>query len=532
MKQQNAYIQIEIADSVAICHFYPPVDGGMPLSIKEAEDYLSAHEITDYDKHAFREFISGTEENTMELGVISDIEFSESMVTKISLDKMKVTARFMPGSTKGGSITAKDILNELVAKGVVFGVNQDAIMDFIENRVYFTDVELATGKQPDIGHDAKIEYYFNTNPSLKPKHNEDGSVNFHELNTICEVKEGDLLARLIPEDKGSNGKDVMGREIPTRTVKSKKLAYGKNIRANEDKTEIYSEVTGHVSLVGEQVFVSDVYEVLADVDTSTGNIDFNGNVHVKGSVRGGFEIHATGDVVIDGVVEDALVESDGQVIVKCGIHGMNKGTITAKSNVIIQFIENAKVFSGGYIETGSILYSDVSATEDIFVNDKKGFITGGVIRAGGKVESKIIGSSMGAMTRVEVGMAPDKKAQYALLQKSILSLSQKINKISPIVKTYQDYLKGGKQLDKKNLLYLNKLMVELRESKERLQEDRMNFNSLHQELLNSKHSKIVVSRDIFPGVNITISDISMTTKDKRSYCIFEKKNGEIVISNL
>ena len=75
MKQQNAYIQIEIADSIAICHFYPPVEGGMPLPIKEAEDYLSAHGISDFDKHAFRALISGTEVDSMELGVCSDIEF-------------------------------------------------------------------------------------------------------------------------------------------------------------------------------------------------------------------------------------------------------------------------------------------------------------------------------------------------------------------------------------------------------------------------------------------------------------------------
>ena len=532
MSQVNAYIRIEISDSNAICHYYPPKEGGAPLSLKEAEDYLAAHEINAYDKFIFKNFILGTEEDTMDLGICPDLEFSEMMFTKVSLDKMKVTCRFYPPSFNGPLINAKDILAELQKRGIVFGIDQNAIISFTEEHLYATDYVFAMGKQPIIGRDAKIEYFFNTNPSLKPKHNEDGSVNYHELNTICSVQKGDLLARLIPEDKGANGKDVMGREIPTRTVKSTKLSYGKNISINEEKTEIYSEVTGHVSLFGDQVFVSDVYEVPADVDTSTGNIDYNGNVHVKGSVRGGFEVHASGDVIIDGVVEDALIEAEGQVIVKCGIHGMNKGVISSKSNIIIQFIENARVFSGGYIETGSILYSEVSATEDIFVNDKKGFITGGTIRAGGKVESRIIGSSMGAMTKIEVGMAPDKKEQYATLQKSILALSQKINKINPIIKTYQDYLKSGKQLDKKNLMYLNKLMVELREYKQRLQDDRMNFNGLHQELLNSKHAKVVISRDIYPGVNITISDMSITTKDKRSYCVFEKKNGEIIVTNL
>ena len=115
---------------------------------------------------------------------------------------------------------------------------------------------------------------------------------------------------------------------------------------------------------------------------------------------------------------------------------------------------------------------------------------------------------------------------------SILILSQKINKINPIVKTYQDFIQSGKMLDQKNLMYLNNLMSELKDAKAKLQDDRVRFNALHQELLNSKHAKIKVARDIYPGVNITISDISMTTKDKRSFCCFEKKNGEIVVTNL
>ena len=35
MSQLNAYIRIEICDSNAICHYYPPKEGGMPLSVKE-----------------------------------------------------------------------------------------------------------------------------------------------------------------------------------------------------------------------------------------------------------------------------------------------------------------------------------------------------------------------------------------------------------------------------------------------------------------------------------------------------------------
>ena len=502
------------------------------MDFAEAEDFLSTHGFTGYDKTKFRQKLSTGEEETLSLGLCDGLEFSEMMYIKVSLDRMRAVCRFMPPTLQGNVMTAQDILAQMEKKGITYGIDQEAILDFLGNRKYATDYVFAVGKQPAIGKDAKIEYFFNTNPNLRPKYNDDGSVDYRNLNTINEVSPGDLLARLIPEDPGAPGKDIYGKDIPTRRVNTKHLHYGKNISVSADQREIYSEVQGHVKLVDDQVFVSDVYEVPADVDNSTGNIEFPGSVHVVGNVRGGFSIIAQGDVVVEGVVEDALIQAAGQVIIKRGIHGMQKGLIDAQGNVICQFIENAKVYSGGYVETGSVIFSEVNATKDVIVNDHKGFIAGGVIRAGGKVESHIMGSSMGALTRIEVGMAPEKKEQYMILQRDISQKNQRINKLTPVIKTYQSYASEGKALDEKNAAYMNKLMDELGSLKVDLQKEREAFNSLHQELLNSQHARVVVWRDIFPGVTIVISDISMTIKEKRSYCQFTKAQGEIQISNL
>lgn len=119
-----------------------------------------------------------------------------------------------------------------------------------------------------------------------------------------------------------------------------------------------------------------------------------------------------------------------------------------------------------------------------------------------------------------------------MLQKTIQAETMKIEKIGPVVESYNDFITSGKALDDKNEQYLGKLMGELRTAKNLLQSLRTEFNQLHQELLASKHAKVVIRRDIYPGVTVTISDLSLTTKDKRSYCVFEKKTGEIIVSNL
>lgn len=532
MPQQNGYFQIEIVENDSICHFYPPSDGGVRFPMKEALEYLTAEGYTDFDMNEFSSKLNSDTEETMYIGIGSGSEFSEYMKVRVSLDRMKAVCRFMPPSLNGSLLDSRDIINRLNNLGIIFGIDQDAIIEFFNDRCYATDYNFANGKLPRIGHDAKIEYFFNTNPTLKPKLNEDGSVNYKELNTICEVKKGDLLARLIPADMGERGKDIYGKEIPTREVHSKKLSFSRNVEINEDKTEIRSNVDGHVALIDDQVFVSDVLEIPADVDNSTGNINYSGNVHIAGNVRGGFTVSAGGDIVVDGVVEAAFLKAGGQIIVKCGIHGKHRGMLESKSNVISRFIENARVFAGGYVEAGSILYSDVNAGGDVLVEEKKGFILGGVVRAGGKVLSQTIGSDMGAPTRIEVGIAPEKKERYAFLNKEITGINMKINRITPVMRTYSDFLSKGGTLDDKNREYMQMLLNELNDLRKNLQGLRTEYNALHQDMLHSVRASVDVRRDVFPGVTVAVSELSTTTKEKRSFCRFQKKNGRVEVTNL
>ena len=103
-----------------------------------------------------------------------------------------------------------------------------------------------------------------------------------------------MLAQLIPEDPGEPGMNVFGVQIKPRAVKRAVLKFGHNIALSEDRMSITSQVDGHVMLVGDKVFVSNIYEV-ENVDNSTGNIDFEGSVQVNGNVCSGFAVSARGN---------------------------------------------------------------------------------------------------------------------------------------------------------------------------------------------------------------------------------------------
>ena len=131
--------------------------------------------------------------------------------------------------------------------------------------------------------------------------NDDGTVDFHTLENINHVNKGDVVAVLHKEDRGDDGIDVLGRRVPPRKVKHVIFRYGRNLSQSEDGTELMSQVSGHVILENDKIFVSNVLE-LVNVDNSTGDIEYEGDVVVNGNVLEGFTDKETGDITVIGIV--------------------------------------------------------------------------------------------------------------------------------------------------------------------------------------------------------------------------------------
>lgn len=526
---RNQYFQLEFKDKTVYLHVYPPQDGGEMLSISEVTEYLARNRLDKYDLRELNAAVVNDKEDlTVAVGEWDGIPVRETMDIRISLDKMKVTCRFYAPSAGGGKVmNAQDIISDLTFHKVRFGIDQNVIADFLADRKYCTDYVMAVGMQPIHGKDAKIEYFFNTNNSLQPKRNEDGSVDYKELNTISHIEKGQLLARLHKEDPGKNGRNIYGEEIRPRTVRAERLEFGNKISINEDRTEIYSDVTGHATFLNGKVFVSDVLKIPADVDNSVGNIDYDGSVEIVGNVKTGFNVRATGDIIVGGVVENAFVKSGGQIIVKQGIHGMHKGVLIAATNVMSKYIENAKVVAGGFVEAEAILNSDISATGEVRVHGKKGLINGGTVRAGRSIETEYAGTDMGTFTVLEVGVDPEKKERYIALNKDITNRAKELEDMKIIIDNYAGMLKRGEVLPKDKLLYAQQLALEYKTKKEEIEPLRAEIRTIRMEMMASDRSYVAVTKTIYPGVTLAISDLSYSVKEKINYCRFKKKDGAI-----
>lgn len=532
MENRNSYFKPLKKEGKLYLVFYPAAEGGRSLDVKDVVAYLAEQGYGEYDLKELNRAVNSFTSEEVFVGMDTGIPIHEKVKISLSLDNMMVRCTFYPPADDGRNATEEDIQDALTHEGVVYGFDEDMIKNLSEAHEYCVEYLIAKGVPPTRGIDAKIEYYFSTNLSLKPKHNEDGTVNYHDLNIISRVEKGQLLARLIPAVAGSAGKDVLGGELKPRDVQNLKLSYANNITLSEDKTELYSDVTGHASLVDGKVFVSGIYEVPADVDNSIGDIDYPGNVSVKGNVKSGFIIHADGDIIVEGVVEGAQLYAGGQIIVKRGIHGMGKGLLRAKGNIVIKFIESAVVKSGGYVETESIIQSKVSADSEVRVSGGKGFIRGGSVRACIKVSAKTIGSEMGTATRIEVGIEPEKIERYTELQQRAKEIGKKIELIRPVLMNYTEKMKAGVALPADKIEFVKKQVFALKTLQAELAPINEELNSIHMEFVNASRAKVEVQNVIYGGVTVCISDLSLITKEPRKYCQFMKEAGEIKTVNL
>jgi uncharacterized protein (DUF342 family) len=335
-----------------------------------------------------------------------------------------------------------------------------------------------------------------------------------------------LLAKIIPADEGEYGMNILGSRIKPREVKRVSLKYGNNCLLSEDRLSISSTVDGHVMLIEDNVFVSDVYTV-ENVDTSTGNIDFVGSVQVNGNVAANFSVKAGGDVVINGVVEGAYIEAGGNIIIARGMNGMSKGTLKAGGNIVAKFIENAEASADGYITTESILHSRITAGTEIKVSGKRGFITGGHVQAADKIEAKTLGAVMGASTLVEVGVNPKLKAQYIKLQNEISELVTAIKGAQPIIASYAEKKAKGANFTAEQVKYIRDTLLLMESRKKELAEKNEEMKDLQQIFDPQKKSVVIVNGEVYPGTRITINDVSMNVQSSYKYCRFEKVSGDV-----
>lgn len=528
---QNGYFRLEKRPDSYGIGLYRPQGGGDGIDFDELTDYLDGLGVQCDRKKLEKLVILGRDDFCpLDFEPVSPVQ--EKFLLTVSDDKMLVTVRFYPPATGGRRLSMDDFLKELDQRGIEYGIKLETLQEhFFSEGVWCTDMLVAKGVSPVQGQDARIEYNFNTDLHRRPEMKEDGSVDYFHLTTINECTEGETLARIIPEVPGKSGHDVYGTELKPRDVKRETLKFGKNVELSEDRLSVSSMVDGHVVLMEGKVLVSQVYSVRG-VDVSTGNLEYDGSIEVNGDVAENYEVKAGGDVIVNGIVEGAKIIAGGNIIIAKGMNGMGKGFLKAGGDIVVKFLENTRVVSGGYVQAEAIMHSRVSAGSDVRVEGRRGTIVGGYVQAGTKVTAKYIGASMGASTILEVGVNPLIKTQYSRMQKVIADTRKTVKNAEVILVNFKDKLKKGQPVNDSQFKYMKSVAKLVEEKGAELEQMNKRMEKLREMMETQDQAEIIVTEEIFPGATIIVGEASKTVHTSYHYCKFVKEMGEVRMKNL
>ncbi|MCR5208620.1 MAG: FapA family protein [Lachnospiraceae bacterium] len=316
----------------------------------------------------------------------------------------------------------------LALYGVNSGLKQDLFETDIHNLKLEKEYLVAEGNQPLIGHDGYFEY-FHEAMDAKPKIQEDGSIDYRAVKNYATVKAGDKVAVYHEATPGAEGITVSGIEIPGYTGKNLPKLESRSLNIDETGKIYTANKDGLVSRHGNNIAIIDQLEIDGDVVYGKGNIRFDGNIHVHGSVMENCSVEATGGIEVDGFVEGAFLRAGKDIIIRRGVNGNDKGTIESKQNVVAAFLENITVIAGGNVEAGYILNSVVECNQSIKTNGRKSLICGGKVKAGISIETLTIGSHSHVKTEVEVGKSNEYGEKIIELTKRRRKLEHEMERV-------------------------------------------------------------------------------------------------------
>lgn len=528
-KCKRGYFQFSSKEDGLYITVYPPQSGDRAVSVSEALYYIDKKKLPECNPARLNEVFKkgATTQTTMKVSDMTAFSVAEFGDYRMSSDCMTLEAVFYPPFEGGEELNADEIRRDIENLGVKNGIDEAEISRFIEERRYYETYIVARGKNVREGSDGFVEYKFNTELKPTPKMNDDGTVDFHTLENVNHVKMGDVVAVLHPEDRGENGADLLGRAVYPKKVKHVIFRHGKNLIVSEDGHSLVTKVSGHVMLEGDKIFVSDVME-LVNVDASTGDIDYEGNVEIKGNVLAGFSVKASGNITVSGIVEGASVIAGGNITFNRGVQGMNKAVIRAGGNIVSKFIESAQlVQADGYIETDSILHSKVQAKGMVKASGKNGLIVGGEVRSIVLIEAKNIGNEMGTTTVVGVGVDPAAKKRVDELKRSLEQLGRNKIQMNQVIAVLRKKQESTGKLEPDKVELLQKTTRNLIMLEQELTTQKNELEEIRQQLSEDGNARIKINGNAYVGTKMMFGDQCYFLKEKYTFCQFMKERGDI-----
>ncbi|MDR2554724.1 MAG: FapA family protein [Fibromonadaceae bacterium] len=498
--------------------------------IKEIKKTLLKNKILNFDIAKIEAVIKDASGQVEKIGPPFEL-FEENKRRYLHLQVTPMQVRFSidPSILKTDyMVTEADVLFSLAEKGVVHGIDYDTVKKAVSRGIYGQEFIIASATPPIAGEDAVITEVLSIDPDVKPYVKEDGTVDYRKLDNIKQIKQGEVICTRTPPTPGTPGVSVYGTTLSPTPGEDYALPTGVNTKAIDNETKLIATTDGFLYRQDRDICVGNVYVVQGDVDFKTGNIEYSGDVVVRGNVNADFSVTADGNISIEGFVEAANITSKkGSIFLKGSVFGQNKANIVAEKNITADNIQDSKIKVGKIFKAWKRVYGCYIEAENLEMPLDSQIISSSVYfkghvrcgRIGGKVESVS-----------EFVYVNDEKKQF---KEELQSSNELLKKLDDAINALQSKLLATPSTTpelKNQRQLLESQLASCNTSKEQLTSRREKLLNLI-ELMPDKDA-LISAYTIYPVLKVSIFGLNKEYKQDLSNLAISWRGGTIKMESI
>ena len=444
-------------------------------------------------------------------------------------DSMSATISINPGLGFAEPLATEDVIKALKSEGICYGINPGDIESALSTSAKGETVSkvcVVSGKQPVKSEDPKMEWIIKTASGNTVTIRPDGTADFRNQDRFTDVpKDTPLLDILAAGTKGQDGIDIYGRPLKCENSfgNVQLPTWDESIRAEktpDGKIRLCSNIDGELHYKLNRIYISPLHSINGDVGPRSGNVKFSGTVRIDGNVLSGYTINSGGDIIVGGLVENAILSADGMIFIKRGIKGGKRGILRARKTISLLFAEQAKLLAVEDIKIySSCLHCEIKTNGHIIIAGNKGALIGGTICTKKGLDVFNLGSENGIKTLVSFGqdylLAEQIKNEEKEIEKLKLLMIHTNRKMSDLESTGADLAEV--RSDKLKILKL-------------IDKRTMRLFSMREKLEEHFPSEIRIRGNIFQNVTLESHGrtLEIDSRKQKIVYFFNPENGRIL----
>ena len=429
----------------------------------------------------------------------------------------------LPPQNGGGGFTNEDVRHALFSANVSFGLIDARVEAVVAEQRYLTITNIASGIAPKDGKDGRVVDRFLREARIKLKERADGTIDYRDLGWLQTTARGDAISEIIPPLPPTDGKNVRGETVPGNTGKPAMPPIGVGVALSEDGSRLLATIDGVVLFKQDRFLVEPLLTIESDVDSAVGNLDLIGSAIIKGDIRGGYSIKATGNITVQGRVENAFVKAGGSIQVGNGMNGGDTGTLRAEGDIVCRYIEHSTVSAGNNVVSDTIVNSNVSAGNYVEVTTGRGTVVGGCVVARNRVQALTVGNYGNTLTSIVLGDTMESLEEKQALSQKSAALGKELSEREKSLKHLGQRPVMG-PLDRKRAEELKKTIMSLTSA---LQEAKARLDEIERSRPPNTGCYLRAGV-VHPPLELTISGVRTTVRTGTSGARFVKRSGEVV----